>query len=103
MGAQDVAALYCHLRLAAEVMSGWGEPRSRLRHGLYMSVTIVIEALDEERSIARRIERALAALAGRSGKVILPVSDSSDRTIEMPSWALAALLAGGLAMALRCG
>lgn len=48
-----------------------------------MQVSIIVKALNEERHIAKAIESALLALAGRDGEVILADSGSTDRTIEI--------------------
>lgn len=48
-----------------------------------MLVSIVIKALNEEAHIARAIESALLAIAGRDGEVILADSLSEDRTVEI--------------------
>lgn len=48
-----------------------------------MLVSIIVKALNEERHIAKAIESALLALAGRSGEVILADSGSSDRTVDV--------------------
>lgn len=48
-----------------------------------MQVSIIIKALNEERHIAKSIESALLALAGRDGEVILADSGSTDRTTDI--------------------
>jgi len=46
-------------------------------------VSVIIKALNEEGNIARTLQFALAAVAGRNAEVILADSLSTDRTVEI--------------------
>lgn len=48
-----------------------------------MNISIIIKALNEEKSIARAIESALAAVAPLGGEVILADSHSTDNTVSI--------------------